>query len=179
VNDKGSGLAEVGLFLLLAFVLPGFVYLGFFILYFPETYSSAIKSFGFQDNSGLFALLSGVVGGLLLTSICFAIELLLRKIQYFDKRLFPNMGIDRLSIIEAKGRSSLHIRQVTGQAIMHFNIALGLLVPIVPLYIIFQRANIPEFYVKLSVGIILIAANFYIAHQFYVWGKSGLDKIDS
>lgn len=178
MNNKGSGLAEVGLFLLLAFVLPGYVYLGFFILYFPETYSSAIKSFGFQDNSGLFALLLGVVGGLLLTSICFAIELLLRKIEYFDKRLFPSMGIDRLSVIEAKGRGSLHIRQVTGQAIMHFNIALGLLVPIVPLYIIFQKANAPEFYAKLSVGVILIIANFYIARRFHFWGKSGLDKLD-
>jgi len=178
MNDKGSGLAEVGLFLLLAFVLPGYVYLGFFILYFPETYSSSIESFGFQDNSGLFALLLGVVGGLLLTSICFWIELLLRKNKYFDKRLFPNMGIDRLSVIEAKRRGSLHIRQVTGQAIMHFNIALGLLVPIVPLYIIFQKANTLEFYAKLSVGVILIIANFYIARQFYKWGKSGLDELD-
>lgn len=178
MNGKGSGLAEVGLFLLLAFVLPGYVYLGFFMLYFPEIYSSAIKSFGFQDNSGLFALLLGVVGGLLLTSICFAIERLLRKIKYFDKRLFPDMGTDRLSVIESKGRGSLHIRQVTGQAIMHFNIALGLLVPIVPLYIILQRANTTEFYTKLSVGIIIIIANFYIARRFYIWGKSGLDKIE-
>lgn len=84
-----TGLAELGLFLLLAFVFPGYVYLGFFVLYFPETYGSAIKMFEFQDDTGLFALLLGVVGGLLLTSICFAIELLLRKIEYFDKRLFP------------------------------------------------------------------------------------------
>lgn len=89
------------------------------------------------------------------------------------------MGTYRLSLIEAKGKGSLHIRQVTGQAIMHFNIALGLLVPIVPLYIIFQKSNTPEFYAKLFVGVILIAANFYIAHKFHVWGKSGLDKIDT
>jgi hypothetical protein len=178
VNNRGSGLAEVGLFLLLAFVLPGYVYLGFFLLYFPDTYSSAIECLGFQDNSVLFALLFGVVGGLLLTSICFAIELLLRKIKYFDKIIFPDMEVERLSIIEAKGRGSLHIRQVTGQAIMHFNIALGLLVPIVPLYIIFQRANTQEFYVKLAVGVILILANFYIAHKFHLWGKTGLDELD-
>jgi hypothetical protein len=178
MNGKGSGLAEVGLFLLLAFVLPGYVYLGFFIFYFPEIYSSSRESFGFQGDSGLFTFFLGVLGGLLLTSICFAIELLLRKIKYFDKSLFPNMRIGRLSVIEAKGKGSLHIRQVTGQAIMHFNIALGLLVPIVPLYIYFQRANTSEFYVKLLIGVVLIAANFFIANKFYNWGKSGLDKID-
>ena len=83
MDDTGSGLAEVGLFLLLAFVIPGYIYLGFFILYFPGIYSNAIKSSGFQDSSGLFAFLLGLALGLLLTSVCFAIELLLRKIKYF------------------------------------------------------------------------------------------------
>ena len=85
------------------------------------------------------------------------------------------MGTYRLGLIEAKGKGSLHMRQVAGQAIMHFNIALGLLVPIVPLYFIFERANTPEFYAKLSVGVILIMANFYISRRFHIWGKEGLD----
>lgn len=184
MNGRGYGLAEVGLFLLLAFVLPGFVYLGLFILYFPNIFSEAVESFGFGNDFALFVFALGVLGGLLLTSICFSIEQLLRKIKCFDENIFPNMGIWRLGVLEASGKGSLYLRQVTGQAIMHFNIAMGLLFPILPSYLLYYfiiphdyGASSLAFYLRLATGIIFIAANFYVARIFFIWGKDAIDKV--
>ena len=181
---NGKGLAEVGLFLLLAFVFPGFVYLGFFILYFPNVYSVAINAFRFENNITLFILGLGVIGGLLLTSICFTIEQLFRKWEFFNKRIFPNMDISQLGVIEARGKSSLYLRQVTGQAIMHFNIATGLLFIIFPSYLVYficvgqdYTACSPNFYVRVMACIILVVANYYLAHIFFTWGRDSIKDV--
>lgn len=181
---NGRGLAEVGLFLLLAFVLPGFVYLGFFIWYFPNVFQNTVVTFGFKDDMTLFVFAAGIIGGLLLTSICFAIELLLRKWKFFNDKMFPSMNISRLAVIEARGRSTLYLRQVTGQAIMHFNIAMGLFIPIVPLYVCYfifsddNKACLPDFYLKLITGCALILVNFYVSHLFYSWGQQAICDVD-
>lgn len=106
MNGRGYGLAEVGLFLLLAFVLPGFVYLAFLLFLFPNMFSQMVTTTGFTNNEALFGVLLGIIGGLLLTSVCFFLELflswiklfwlmerVLRKVRIVGREwlLFPNM----------------------------------------------------------------------------------------
>lgn len=198
MNGRGYGLAEVGLFLLLAFVLPGFVYLAFLLFLFPNMFSQMVTTTGFTNNEALFGVLLGIIGGLLLTSVCFFLELflswirlfwlmerVLRKVRIFGRKLllFPNMGIPRLGKFEAAGRSSVYLHQITGQAIMHFNIAMGLLIMLV-LYLVLQdflgeNSVTPSLQLaRTTVTSIFVFVNFVISTCFYNSAKIAMDEVD-
>jgi hypothetical protein len=134
-------ISVLGQYLLLAFVLPGFCYLAVFSLCFPgvlarvfpglvgrahptgEVHSSqpaeAKKEVASQ---GLWITLLAVVSGLLLSSLAFWIEILLRYIRYFDCWMFPRIPFVKLPQSEALANF------FTPEAFMHFNIGLGLLI---------------------------------------------------
>lgn len=198
MNGRGYGLAEVGLFLLLAFVLPGFVYLAFLLFLFPNLFNQMVTVSGFTNNEVLFGVLLGIIGGLLLTSVCFFLELffywtkvfwlietLLRKCRIIGRtwHLFPNMGITRLGKFEAMGKSSVYLHQVTGQAIMHFNIAMGLFVMLV-LYLVFNDflsgspAAPALSLARRSVTSVLVFVNFVVSANFYNSAKRIMDEVE-
>ncbi len=173
-----SDIGQLGLFLTLAFVLPGFVYLGFFILYFPEIYKDLNKLYPGE----FFAIYIAVIGGLLLTSICFGIEIMCRKLdqirlkklkEAFEK-WFPYMGQHHMPLIEYEEKGIVYLNQLTGQAYMHFNIFMGVLI-ISILYIIsnYQNLNI----IKIVIGGVIIVFNFFVAHTMYKWGKAAIDSV--
>lgn len=198
MNGRGYGLAEVGLFLLLAFVLPGFVYLVFFVFLFTSLFAELLEASKFGNNLLLFVITLGIIGGLLLTSVCFLLELvsrwlrigsriepLLRKIKLIpgSYQLFPDMGISRLGKYEAKGRNSLYLRQVTGQAIMHLNIAMGVLIMLTAYLVYYCR--VPQDYNAISLHLsrwlttaVISFVNFPIACLFYNWGKWAMDDVE-
>lgn len=197
MNGRGYGLAEVGLFLLLAFILPGFVYLGLLLFLFPNLFNQMVAATGFTNNKALFGVLLGIIGGLLLTSVCFflerflsrikgfrLVEMVLRKVRIVDKKwnLFPDMGIGRLGKFEATGKSSVYLHQVTGQAIMHFNIAMGLLIMLV-LYLALQDClgeNLvtPSLQLaRISITSVLVFVNFVVSSWFYNWAKRAMDEV--
>lgn len=197
MNARGYGLAELGLFLLLAFVLPGFVYLLFLLFLFPSLFDKMLIASGFTNDVALFTIILGFIGGLLLTSVCFSLEILLAEYKVFEKLekplhktkllsrkhyLFPDMGIPRLAKFEASGKSSLYLHQVTGQAISHFNIAMGLLIMLV-IYFAYYYCGPPEctannLLSRLLITLVVILVNFYVANNFYNWAKGAMDEVE-
>lgn len=199
MNGRGYGLAEMGLFLLLAFVLPGFVYLVFLVFLFPNLLGQMASSSGFTNDVALFAVILGFIGGLLLTSVCFFLEMLLSKIKLFRLleiilrkiklvnktwRLFPAIKISRLGKFEASGKSSVYLHQVTGQAIMHFNVATGLLL-MLAIYLI-DYDPVSQGYIaaalflpRLLITLVLIIVNYTVAANFYNWAKGAMDEVEN
>jgi hypothetical protein len=146
-------IAIVGQYLLLSFVLPGFCYLLVFALCFPGGFNrihTALLTGEKQDDGdgqskhgeegkskhekegdddkkdgsvGSWMLL-GSVFGLLLSSVTFAIEILLRNWANFDCDLFPIIPFHELG-----DRSQFF----TAEAFMHFNIGVGIFI----LFVIF------------------------------------------
>jgi len=158
-----------------------------------------VTTTGFTNNEALFGVLLGIIGGLLLTSVCFFLELflswiklfwlmerVLRKVRIVGRKwlLFPNMGIPRLGKFEAAGRSSVYLHQITGQAIMHFNIAMGLLIMLV-LYLVLQdflgeNSVTPSFQLaRTTVTSIFVFVNFVISVRFYNSAKKAMDEVDN
>jgi hypothetical protein len=118
-------LGTLGIYLILAFVLPGFVYLLAFGLCFPRAFSTIKRWLPPDDrqvqSSALFFF--GAVLGLLLSSVTFAIEVALRSPFFFPaffERWYP--PIDFTQTHEAGSNANILIPS----AIMHFNIGLGL-----------------------------------------------------
>jgi hypothetical protein len=136
-------LSLLGQYLLLAFVLPGFCYLAVFSLCFPGVLGRVFPGLMGQAgpafsadaqlsqpteakkdaaSQGLWITLLAVVSGLLLSSVAFWVEILLRYIPYFDCTLFPRIPFVELPESEALANF------FTPEAFMHFNIGLGLLI---------------------------------------------------
>ena len=185
MNGRSYDIGQLGLFLFLAFILPGSVYLGFFIFYFPSIFKDSVNWTGLEV-SVLFLIGLSIIGGLLLTSICFAIEIILRDFRFTKEvfnKCFPDMGVRKLAKIEAEGNGSLYLYQVTGQAVMHFNIGTGISI-ILLIYIIniiffnkFFEISLFQAFVGIIVGIITLIANFYVAKEFYKWGKEAVGSL--
>ncbi|HTA23342.1 MAG TPA: hypothetical protein VK763_07390 [Terriglobales bacterium] len=119
-----SGIGTLGIYLILAFVLPGFCYTLVFALCFPggiEWLTDWLKE---QDIDVSLPTI-GIVGGLLLSSVCFWLEILVVRDRF--ERCFPNLCVHRLAWIEAAGKSSIYAQLLAGDAFMHFNIAVGVL----------------------------------------------------
>lgn len=119
--------ATLGLYLILAFVLPGFVYLLAFGLCFPGAFSTIKKWLPPDEREvqsfSLFAF--GLVLGLLLSSVTFALEVVLRSrysFPAFFEKWYP--AIDFAQTHDAGSYANILIPS----AIMHFNIGLGLFV---------------------------------------------------
>jgi phosphoglycolate phosphatase len=191
MSSDTSDIGQLGSFLTLAFVIPGFVYLGFFILYFPEQYENLKELYPGE----FLPIFLGVIGGLLLTSICFGIEIAGRKLdevrfsilnrhfsmkklkKIFENR-FPYMGQHKMPLIEAEEKGIVYLSQLTGQAYMHFNIFLGVFIILI-FYILYgasinyKNLNL----VKISIGIIIIGFNFFVSRTLYNWGTKAIDSV--
>jgi hypothetical protein len=65
---------------------------------------------------------AGAIGGLLLSSVAFAIELALRYVPFFDETWFPGIDFGKLPDVAEPSLASLF----AAMAFMHFNIAVGI-----------------------------------------------------
>lgn len=110
-------------YLILAFVIPGFCYLLASALCFPCSFTNVLRPPGALSPDIWISFL-GVIGGLLLSSVCFAIETLLDR-QRQMKKWFPEMDLKQMAKIEAAGKGTFFLQLLSGSAIMHFNIGLG------------------------------------------------------
>jgi hypothetical protein len=135
-------LSVLGQYLLLSFVLPGFCYLAVFYLCFPGALAEVFPGvIGQMHNvspapaappdgkkeaasQGLWITLLAVVGGLLLSSVAFWIEILLRCLPFFE-RAFPHIPFERLT--DSKTLANFF----TPEAFMHFNIGVGIMIILV------------------------------------------------
>ena len=181
-----EGLAKFGLFLFLAFILPGMIYTGFMLIYFPET----LAKFGWDINSwvGFFGL--SIFLGLLITSICFAIEVLIIW-PIFKRKNWRLPKIILLGVFEAKRIPTFYINQVFGQYINHLNIGLGVLLLTVCYAITLKPANIADLeiilssdcFYKFTFGLVISAVNIFLAlrvfRNFSVSIEDEYDKISS
>jgi len=107
-------------YLILTFVLPGFCY----VLVSAWCFHGKIPGGSIQELSSGGWTLVAVIGGLLLSSVCFALE------SICPRRLvdwaFPTMDLDRMTEVETKGKGTFYLQVLSGSAIMHFNIASGI-----------------------------------------------------
>jgi hypothetical protein len=138
-----SGIANFGIFLLLAFVVPGLCYMFVLGLCFPDWVCDKIHSFSGRARhpaapaEGGFpaSLIIGlaIVAGLLITSVTFSIEILLRNWSVFQS-LYPSIPLREIAVAEASGKPVAHLQLVSAQPFMHLNLGLGILL-ILPIYI--------------------------------------------
>ena len=121
--------AALGLYLILAFVLPGFCYLLAFGLCFPRQFQSVQAWLPRDDKDGVqtFSLFSfALVLGLLVSSGTFAFEVLLRTVfPIFFHKWYPE--IDFTTTHESNSYATV----LVPSAIMHFNIGFGILIILV------------------------------------------------
>lgn len=112
--------AVFGLFLLLAFVVPGSVYTFFSYIYFPEFVDY------FLEIDPTTAVGVVIVLGLLISSVCYTIEI--TALHPIYRKLKKDMlDLSILAKTEAEGKTNFYVNQVFGQYIMHWNIGMGLL----------------------------------------------------
>jgi hypothetical protein len=118
-------LSILGQYLLLSFVLPGFCYLLVFALCFPGVLGEIpawLQMDSKKDGSqGLWISFLAVTGGLGLSSVAFAIELVFRHFVFFDCCWFPKIPFD-----EMMGEQSSLANFFTAESFMHFNIGVGI-----------------------------------------------------
>lgn len=136
-EEKGTGaITGITNFLFLAFILPGVIYLCFFFLFF--SYSDVQNSFpGLADSEfDLQIALGGIVFlGLILSSFAFVLEMCFRWLltrRWLSKKLKreePAFASFSEVIFNADREKELgwYFWQLWGQAIMHWNIAWGVL----------------------------------------------------
>jgi len=144
-----SGIANFGIFLLLAFIVPGFCYMFVLGLCFPGWVRDKIRSFsGRQRHSatpaehdahaeagatssgeGFPAMLMiglSIVSGLLITSVTFALEVLLRGWICFQN-WYPRIPLKEIAVAEASGKPISHLQLISAQPFMHLNVGVGVL----------------------------------------------------
>jgi hypothetical protein len=116
-------LSVLGQYLLLSFVLPGFCYVAVLLLSLPQESHDSLKANW---------LAAGVIGGLLLSSVAFAIEI---SVRYFSTAIdcdwFPRIPFDKIHDMGSV------VNFFAGETFMHLNIGLGLFV----IWIIFLIHN--------------------------------------
>jgi hypothetical protein len=171
-----SSLGALGTYLLQGFVLPGFCYLTIATVCFPDVAEHINRWFKGNEIGAAVGISGlGIVGGLLLTSICFAIEAALRGNHSF-KRFYPDIKMERIGQVEAAGKGTFYLNMISGSAIMHFNIAVGtfliLLVYLVrPILVGEARIRWPI----VAVIAITVAANVVVAHALYPRARDAID----
>lgn len=184
MNKSTSQATNIGRFLLLAAFLPGLVYTFALFFNFPDQaikFDCLMRKFRFESTWLAWTALTIVIG-LILSSICFAIELLGQKSKKFSN-LFPRIQVSKLALIEAKGESTSYLNQLLGQAFMHCNILFGFcLIFIVWLFFGMGAFNISAWavpnIVKLLIGLFVIAANFIINKNLYDWAQKVLNEVE-
>ena len=135
--------AVFGLFLLLAFVVPGSVYTFFSYIYFPELVDYFLKI----DPTTAIGVV--IVLGLLITSVCYTIELTVLH-RIYSKLKVPMLNFSILAKTEAKGKSNFYVNQVFGQYIMHFNIGMGILL-LTGAFLLTHSAEVRQFSSEVSI----------------------------
>jgi hypothetical protein len=171
-----EGLAKFGLFLFLAFILPGMIYVGFIVLYFPQVFNYL----GWDLSSWVGFLGLTVFFGLTITSICFALEnLLYYAIEKLWKKL-ERPEIIKLGIFEAKNKSTFYLNQVVGQYICHFNIFMGVL--LLTLFFLCSCISGGILFIdalKLIFGITISVVNFYLSFGvFRRWSVEAIKRYE-
>ena len=161
--SEAEGLAKFGLFLALAFVLPGIIYVGFVALYFPDI----LEHFGWDINSWVGLLGLPVFLGLLITSLCFAIEVVIIW-PIFRRMRWKLPEIPLLGGYEAGGLRTFYINQVFGQYTCHLNVALGVLLLLLVyvgrpyIYSSYFILTVENLF-KLLFGLLIFLVNFFLA----------------
>lgn len=172
-----EGLAKFGLFLFLAFILPGMIYVGFIVLYFPQV----LNYFGWDLGSWVGFLGLTVFFGLTLTSVCFALEnFLYYAAEKLGKKL-ERPEIIKLGVFEAKNKSTFYLNQVVGQYICHFNISIGVL--LLTLFFLYSCISVGGISFidawKLIFGITISTVNFYLSlGVFRRWSVEAMKRYE-
>jgi hypothetical protein len=170
-----EGLAKFGLFLFLAFILPGMIYVGFITLYYPNV----LGQFGWDLNSWAGFLGLSVFFGLLITSICFALENLI--FYLLEKRMtLKKPKIIMLGVFEVRGRRTFYLNQLIGQYICHFNIGLGVLLLTLayPLYFYLTKTSALD-PLKFAFGIVISIVNLYLSLEvFRTWSLEAIERYE-
>lgn len=135
--------------------------------FFPQFWPSVV---GMSNWAGLFGIV--VAAGLIITSMCFAIEMLILAPYVYPKIGVRPPDVPLLGKLEARGKSTIYLNQVFGQYIMHFNISVGVFILWI-LYVaysvshVLQTRNMPEHFELYSViGIVVIIVNAYVSIIF-------------
>jgi hypothetical protein len=126
--------ATLGLYLILAFVLPGFCYLLAFGLCFPEAFQKLRRWLPPEDTDavqGFWLFSVAVVGGLLLSSVTFALELVLRESFSSFAAWYPKIDFGK-----APHGPESYTSVLVPSAIMHFNVGSGIFV-ILAIYLVY------------------------------------------
>ncbi|HTR88459.1 MAG TPA: hypothetical protein VMI56_28520 [Reyranella sp.] len=173
--------AALGLYLILAFLLPGFCYLLFLRLCFPGAFREVYKSLppiDDEDNAGGYWLVSAaVVGGLLLSSLAFALELVLRDSWDSFEKWYPEINFGK----KLEGVDS-YVNILVPSAIMHLNIGSGLFLMLLvflgweawrrnrPSAAPAAAAQPPTLAASIwlsAILLVLAGANMYVAHELF------------
>ncbi len=101
-------------------------------------------------------------------------QIRLKKLKELFEKLFPYMGQHHMPLIEYEGKGIVYLGQLEGQGYMYFNIFMGVLI-ITILYIVLNYQNLN--FIKILVGGIIIAFNFFAAHTLYKWVKTAVDDL--
>jgi len=149
--------------------LPGIIYIGFIILYYDITF---FKSFGINLDSWVAFVGASIFLGLVITSICFAIELLLFNIFKVLGKELKRPEIIKIGVFESRNKSTFYLNQVVGQYICHFNVGMGIL--------LLTIISIPFVDIlKLLFGILVSIVNLYLSlGVFRKWSLSILKKYE-
>lgn len=175
-----ENLAKFGLFLTLAFAIPGMIYVGFMAIYFEDYTKIYLEGKTFVDVIGLSLFL-----GFLLTSLCLSIEKRVlwpvidhvkvqswaqdRKWFQWEKPDFPKIGE-----FEARGLNTFYLNQVLGQYACHLNVSIGVGLLLL-LYWGFPQTNGISLGRSL-IGVIIVVVNGYLA--LCVFRKMSIDTIE-
>lgn len=152
-------LSILGQYLLLSFVLPGFCYFGVLYVCFPTA----------RESLKTYWVAVSFIGGLLISSLAFGAELLLRNIVSIDCYWFPRIPFDKIHDLTSAGSF------FAAETFMHLNIGLGLLV----ILVVFavhptgardkhgHTAELVSRCSKLAVLAIIAAANMIVASYLF------------
>lgn len=138
-EGKGTGaITGVTNFLLLAFVLPGIVYVCFILILFP--FESLENMFPGLEMGADVAVGAVITLGLALSSIVFTVDVSIRSLRKKRSTARSPKQADYAEIILNKDREKelgWYFWQLWGQSIMHENIAGGMAI----IYVVYKFAN--------------------------------------
>jgi hypothetical protein len=115
--DTMKLLEVLGQYLLLSFVLPGFCYVAAAALLLPEKFRTHLKTYWWA---------AAIVGGLLISSVAFAIEITIRYLCVkIDCDWFPRIPFEQIHDMGSV------VNFFAGETFMHLNIGLGFFIILV------------------------------------------------
>ena len=194
-----SNIGQLTIYLILGFVLPGGCYLVVFAFAFPDLLDKLIEWFEWRGVSIAVALPGlAVIVGLLLTSLCVAIEKLFRGpeagkpavCRFWSgwakfREWFPEIGMEKIGKIEAAKKSTSYLHMVSGEAIMHFNIGIGLFLIFVLYWLRlywfpgFSKATALSIILISLMFIVLVVCNLVAANLFFKRAEDAIAKADA